>query len=70
MRDGSPVLGHPLYLKYNGLSAKQIAQLADNNGWKIVIIEMEAIMLTNENMPILWYMRSLLDIGKELGFVG
>jgi len=63
---GHPVLQHPLYLKYNVLTVDQIAFTGD--GWKDVINEVSQIMLTNDNMAILWYMRNLLEIKQLLGF--
>lgn len=64
---GHPVLQHPLYLKYNVLSLEAIAQLDGGNGIKNLINEMSAIMQTNDNMAILWYMRTLKETATELG---
>ena len=64
---GHPVLKHPLYLKYNTLSLEAIAQLDGGNGFKNLINEMSAIMQTNDNMAILWYMRTLKQTATELG---
>ena len=64
---GHPVLKHPLYLKYNTLSLEAIAQLDGGNGFKNLINEMALIMQTNDNMAILWYMRTLKQTATELG---
>ena len=64
---GHPVLQHPLYLKYNVLSLEAIAQLDGGQGFKNLINEMAAIMQTNDNMAILWYMRTLKKTATELG---
>ena len=64
---GHPVLKHPLYLKYNTLSLEAIAQLDGGNGFKNLINEMALIMQTNDNMAILWYMRTLKETATELG---
>lgn len=69
VRDGSKILQHPLYLRYNVLTPQQIADEDLGQGYKNLQTAMGGIMLTNDNMPILWYLRSILDIGKELGLV-
>jgi hypothetical protein len=66
---GHPVLKHPLYLKYNTLSLEAISQLDGGNGFRNLIDEMAAIMQTNDNMPILWYMRTLEKTARELGII-
>jgi len=66
---GHPVLMHPLYLKYNTLSLEAIAQLNDGSGFKDLENEMSLIMQTNDNMAILWYLRTLQKTAKELKIV-
>lgn len=66
---GHPVLQHPLYLKYNTLSLEAIAQLAGGQGFKELQTEMALIMQTNDNMAILWYLRTIYKTAKELGIV-
>ena len=66
---GHPVLQHPLYLKYNTLSLEAIALLDGGQGFKNLINEMAAIMQTNDNMAILWYMRTLEKTARELGII-
>jgi len=69
VRDTSKILQHPLYLRYNVLTPQEINDLDLGQGYKNLQTQMGNIMLTNDNMPILWYLRSILDIGKELGYV-
>ena len=69
VNSGHPVLKHPLYLKYNTLSLEAIAQLDGGQGFKNLINEMATIMQTNDNMPILWYMRTLEKTARELGII-
>ena len=63
---GHPVLQHPLYLKYNGYTPKQIADFNDGNGFKDLKTEMTNITFTLDNMAIIWYLRNLLALGEEL----
>ena len=65
---GHPVLQHPLYLKYNILNLEQI-QVLPPQGFKTLNAEISAIMQTNDNMAILWYLRNLWKTAKELGYV-
>jgi len=65
---GHPVLQHPLYLKYNVLNLNEIQNLPPQ-GFKTLNQEISAIMQTNDNMAILWYLRNLWKTAKELGFV-
>jgi len=65
---GHPVLQHPLYLKYNVLSLKEIAALGDFKGFKILQVEIAEIMRTNDNMAIIWYLTNLLEAGKLAGY--
>ena len=66
---GHPVLKHPLYQKYNMLTLEQIGFLNGFQGFKVLASEIQSIILTNDNMPILWYLRNLWKTAKELGFV-
>ena len=55
---GSPILDHPLYLKYN-LSNKGDIELT------AVQADLSTIMATNDNMGIIWYLSNLIDaIGR------
>jgi len=56
---GNPVLEHPLYQKYNMLRLEDIEDGA-------VIQSLSAIIPTNDNMPIIWYLSSLLAVLKSL----
>jgi hypothetical protein len=69
VRAGNPVLKSPLYQQYNMLSIAQIAQLENGNGFKNLIDTISNIIQTNDNMPILWYLRNILKTAKELGIV-
>ena len=58
---GDSVLNHPLYLKWN---VKTISTVNDD---KIALkTDIFAIMATNDNMPILWYLTSLYRIVADL----
>ena len=65
---GHPVLKHPLYLKYNVLNLNDIQNLPPQ-GFKTLNQEISAIMQTNDNMAILWYLRNLYKTAKEMGYV-
>ena len=65
---GSNIVKHPLYLKYNQLTIAQIGALDGNQGFKNLAVEMENIMVTNDNMGILWYLQNLFELGKLLGY--
>ena len=65
---GHPVLQHPLYLKYNVLSIDEIAALDNFNGFKELSSTLNSIMRTNDNMPIIWYLSTLLEAGKLAGY--
>ena len=54
VNSGNSILGHPLYLKYNVKTLTSI----DTAGLKT---DLGAIMATNENMGIIWYLSNLLD---------
>jgi hypothetical protein len=65
---GHPVLQHPLYLKYNVLSLDEIGALENFKGFKELATEINRIMRTNDNMPIIWYLTNLLEAGKLAGY--
>jgi len=65
---GSNIIKHPLYLKYNQLTIDAIALLDDNQGFKTLKGEMGSIMVTNDNMGILWYLQNILQLGADLGY--
>ena len=68
--NGHKVLQHPLYLKWNTYTALQIEEnLSDAISWKKVKDVLVGIMLTNDNMPIIWYLRNLLNIAKAGGLI-
>ena len=67
--NGSVVLQHPLYQRYNMLSIEEIAQLDGGQGFKNLTNTMASIIQTNDNMPILWYLRNLYKTAKELGVI-
>ena len=52
---GSPILKHPLYLKYNVRTIGYIKQNMDTE----LISDIHSIMATNDNMGIIWYLRNL-----------
>ena len=56
VRVGNPVLKHPLYLKYNIRSLDYIKQNMDTE----LANDLKAIMATNDNMAIIWYLTSLM----------
>ncbi len=66
---GNPVLKSPFYQKYNMLTLEQIGQLDDGQGFKTLVNEISAILQTNDNMPILWYLRNIYQTAKEMGIV-
>ena len=67
---GHPVLRHPLYLKWNTYTALQIEEnLSDAISWKKVKDDLVGIMLTNDNMPIIWYLRNILRIAEAGGLI-
>lgn len=69
VRAGNAVLKSPLYQKYNMLTLEQIAQLNGGQGFKDLQNEMATMIQTNDNMPILWYLRTIYKTAKELGIV-
>ena len=54
VNEGSPILQHPLYLKYNTIN---IGSLEINN----VKTDLGKIMATNDNMGIIWYLSNLIE---------
>ena len=66
---GNPVLKHPYYQKYNMLTLEQIGFLNDGNGYKNLASEIQSIILTNDNMPILWYLQSIYKAAKDTGMI-
>ena len=62
-----PVLKHPLYLKYNTLTAEQISALDNFNGIKNLRNELSNIMLTLDNMAIIWYLSNILRVFRDIG---
>ena len=54
VNSGNSVLQHPLYLKYN---VKTLGSI-DTTGLKT---DLAAVMATNDNMGIIWYLSNLLD---------
>ena len=67
---GHPVLQHPLYLKWNTYTALEIEENpSDAITWKKVQEDLTGIMMTNDNMPIIWYMRNILNIAKAGGLI-
>ena len=64
VNDGHPVLKHPLYLKWNTLSATDI----DNDElWNEVGKDLADVMLTNDNMAIIWYLSNILIVARTVG---
>ena len=58
---GNSVLQHPLYLKYN---TKTLSHINENK--TTLRADILAIMATNDNMPIIWYLTSLYRIVADL----
>ena len=50
------VLKHPLYLKYNIRTLDYIKQNMDTE----LANDLKAVMATNDNMAIIWYLTSLM----------
>jgi len=63
VNSGHPVLQHPLYLKWNTYTALEIEESLSVT-WKQVKEDLTGIMMTNDNMPIIWYLRNILNIAK------
>ena len=53
---GNAVLKHPLYLKYNIRTLEYIKTNMDTE----IANDLKAIMATNENMAIIWYLRNVM----------
>ena len=64
MRDGSPILEHPLYLKYNGLTLKEITDTYYKKG--ILQQDIGGIMATNDNMAVVWYLNYIFTVVRGL----
>ena len=64
---GHPVLEHPLYLRYNVMSLLEISQLNGNKGIKDLQEQILNIMVTNDNMAIIWYLTQLVYVGGVNG---
>ena len=64
---GHNVTKHPLYLKYNTLTLQEIAALNDFKGFKFLVVELNSIMFTNDNMAIIWYLSNILEAAKLTG---
>jgi len=64
---GHPVLQHPLYLKYNTFSARELEEAPAGSRWQEVKQDLDTIMMTNDNMAIIWYLTNLLRIGVDSG---
>jgi len=58
---GHSVLKHPLYLKWN---IRTIEYVIDNKA--TLKADIKAVMATNDNMPVLWYLNSLYRIVNVL----
>ena len=58
---GNSVLNHPLYLKWNTRTISTI-----NSSKETLKTDIFAIMATNDNMPIIWYLTSLYRIVADL----
>jgi hypothetical protein len=69
VRAGNAVLKHPLYQKYNMLTLEQIQALNGGQGFKDLATEMTSMIMTNDNMPIMWYLRTLYKTAKEVGVI-
>ena len=63
VNNGHPVLSHPIYLKWNNYTALEIEESLSVT-WKQVREDLTMVMMTNDNMPIIWYLRNLLNIAK------
>lgn len=59
VNEGSPILQHPLYLKYN---TQNLGDIEINN----VKADLAKIMATNDNMGIIWYLSNLIEARNRL----
>jgi len=62
---GHPVLQHPLYLKYNVLTLDDI--INEDGGILALRNTIRGIMLTNDNMAILYYLGNLVQQLRNVG---
>ena len=61
---GNSVLKHPLYLKYN---TKTLLELDDDDMFEQLRKDMLEIMLTNDNMAIIWYLSNVYAFARTAG---
>jgi len=61
VNNGNSVLQHPLYLKWNTRTISYI-----NTNKTTLKDDIFAVMATNDNMPIIWYLTSLYRIVADL----
>ena len=54
VNEGSPILQHPLYLKYNTTTIGDLDRESIQN-------DLSNIMATNDNMGIIWYLSNLIE---------
>jgi len=59
VNEGSPILQHPLYLKYNTITIGDIDKESVQN-------DLSNIMATNDNMGIIWYLSNLIEAKNRL----
>lgn len=59
VNEGSPILQHPLYLKYNITSIGDLDKDSIQN-------DLSKIMATNDNMGIIWYLSNLIEAINRL----
>ena len=62
---GHPVLQHPLYLKYNVLTLDDI--INQEGGILALRNTIRGIMLTNDNMAILYYLGNIVQQLRNAG---
>ena len=60
VNEGSPILKHPLYLKYNTINIGTLNLESIQN-------DLSNIMATNDNMGIIWYLSNLIEAINRLG---
>jgi len=59
VNEGSPILQHPLYLKYNTINIGDLEKESIQN-------DLSNIMATNDNMGIIWYLSNLIEAINRL----
>lgn len=59
VNEGSPILKHPLYLKYNTITIGDIDKESVQN-------DLSNIMATNDNMGVIWYLSNLIEAKNRL----